>query len=50
VVWEYLGTRPRRGQAYARIGLYDWQDPGLDDDLRQRLASVALVDRVYRLG
>jgi len=50
VVWEYLGTRPPRGRAYARIGLYDWQDPNLDDDLRQRLASATLVDRVYRLG
>lgn len=50
VVWEYLGSRPPRGQAYARIGLYDWQDPRLDDDLRQRLASATLVDRVYRLG
>ncbi|MEH3021707.1 MAG: helix-turn-helix transcriptional regulator [Pseudomonas oryzihabitans] len=50
VVWEYLGDRPRRGAAYGRIGLYDWQDPTLDDDLRQRLASATLVDRVYRLG
>ncbi|WP_145008187.1 helix-turn-helix domain-containing protein [Pseudomonas oryzihabitans] len=50
VVWEYLGTRPQRGQAYGRVGLYDWQDARLDEDLRQRLGSATLVERVYRLG
>ena len=49
VVWEYLGTEINRVMAYRQVMLYERDDPRIDDDIRQRLASARVRDGLFEI-
>ncbi len=49
VVWEYLGTEINRVSAYRQVMLYRPDDPRIDDDVRQRLASAHIRDGLFEI-
>ena len=49
VVWEYLGPEINRINAYRQVMLYSPDDPRIDDDIRQRLASARIRNGLFEI-
>ncbi len=49
VVWEYLGTEINRVNAYRQVMLYQPDDPRIDAEIRQRLASAQIRNGLFEI-
>jgi len=49
VVWDYLGADINRVNAYRQVMLYSPDDPRIDADIRQRLASAHIRDGLFEI-
>ncbi len=49
VVWEYLGSEINRVNAYRQVMLYELDDPRIDPEIRERLASVSIRDGLFEI-
>lgn len=47
VVWEYLGSEINRVSAYRRVMLYSPDDPRIDADIRERLATPQVANGLF---
>ena len=49
VVWEYLGSELNRVPVYRQLMLYRPDDPRIDADIRERLASAQISDGLLQV-
>ena len=49
VVWEYLGPEINRVNAYRQVRLYQPDDPRIDNEVRQRLASAHIRNGLFEI-
>ncbi|QGZ28940.1 helix-turn-helix domain-containing protein [Stutzerimonas stutzeri] len=49
VVWEYLGSEINRVNAYRQVMLYGPDDPRIDPQIRERLASAHLRNGLFEI-
>ncbi|HCL16220.1 MAG TPA: Cro/Cl family transcriptional regulator, partial [Pseudomonas sp.] len=47
VVWEYLGSEINRVSAYRQVMLYSPDDPRIDPDIRERLATPRVENGLF---